>query len=337
MAGNRWRFELFSFDFALGSLAIALLASYTFGSSGSDLGFAENLMLASRTNQAIAFGTGCVFALGNMLLLSAAALLGLTFSYAIVTATALVVLAAVQFSPDRASYMGVAIAAALLAIVCQSIGVSGGAETLPAVSLPTPPVRKSATSRSSRSKQPAAGMKNSSKGILVSLISGLALGAFVSPFYSSMFGSFGVGAYAGLVLFSAGMLSATLFLAFCFMNIPIQGGSIGLTDYFKGSFGRHLLGIAGGIICSVGILLLSLLFSFPADAQPNHLWIAAAALGASVLAVALGLTLWREMLLASGSVVRSLLIGALLLVVAIGTFAVAVDKAPPPAPLQQAG
>ena len=31
MAGNRWRFELFSFDFAIGAILFALVSAYTLG------------------------------------------------------------------------------------------------------------------------------------------------------------------------------------------------------------------------------------------------------------------------------------------------------------------
>jgi glucose uptake protein len=136
MAGNRWRFELFSFDFAVGALAFAFLASYTLGNAGADLGFSENLMLASRTNQALAVGAGCLFALGNMLLLAAIALLGLSFAYALSTASALLILAAIEFNPERILLLGVAVAAALVAIVIQAIAVGKGEATLPAAGLP---------------------------------------------------------------------------------------------------------------------------------------------------------------------------------------------------------
>jgi glucose uptake protein len=332
MAGNRWRFELFSFDFAFGALAFALLSSYTLGSAGTDLGFSENLMLASRTNQALAFASGCLFAFGNILLLAAIALLGLSFAYALTTAAALLMLAAAEFNSERALWLSLAGSAALLVIIVQSRSVSKGEATLPAASLPVAaPVRKSPGTRSSKVKQEA-GMKNSSKGIIVAMLAGLSLGGVFAPFRSSLFGQFGLGAYAGLVLFAAGVLAATLFLNLYFMNLSVQGGSIGLSAYLSGKVRLHLLGLVGGALCAAGILLLSLPNTFPADAQPSSWAVSAAALGAGVLALLLGLSVWRELAQAPGPVKRSALIGAALVLVAIGSFAIAMEKTPVPQP-----
>jgi glucose uptake protein len=330
LAGNRWRFELFSFDFAFGILAFAVVSSYTLGSFGSDLGFTDHLLISSRTNQAMAFGAGCLFAFGNMLLLSATALLGLSFAYAIATAAAVLALAAVEFNGTRALFLGLAIGAALLTIVFQAMGASRGEETLPAVALPVI-VRKS-SSRQPRGKSDSGGMPNSSKGIIVAVLSGLAFGVSFSPLHKSIFQDFGLGAFAGVVVFSAGVLAATIVLNFYFMNIAVHGGSIGMKYYLRGTVGQHLLGIIGGILCGAGILSLLLLPGFPAEVQPDKLWLAAVPLAAGLLAIALGVSKWREQAEAPGSVTRSLLIGALFLVAAIGAFALAMDKTLPPPP-----
>ena len=50
--------------------------------------------------------------------------------------------------------------------------------------------------------------------------------------------------------------------------------------------------------------------------------------GAGVLALFLGVSVWRELAQAPGAVMRTALIGALLVLVAIGTFALAMEKVP---------
>lgn len=334
MAGNRWRFELFSVDFAIGALVFALLTSWTLGSAGADLGFSENLMLASRTNQALAFAAGCVFAFGNMLLLAATALLGLSFAYAITTASALLMLAALEFNGERAVLLVIVIVAALVVIIVQAIGVGKGEATLPAASLPVF-VRKPSPGSRPGKKKVEAGMKNSSKGVIAAILGGLALGGLFAPFHTAVYSQFGLGAYAGLVLFAAGLVAATLFLNLYFMNLSVQGGSIGPAAYLGGKVGQHLLGLVGGALCAAGILLLSLLGSFPPDTQPPAWALSAAALGAGVLALIFGFTVWHELKQAPESVMRLVLIGGLFVVIAIGSFAFAMEKVTLPSPTPQ--
>ena len=67
---------------------------------------------------------------------------------------------------------------------------------------------------------------------------------------------------------------------------------------------------------------------YPRLAAIANRW--SAALGAGVLTIALGFIIWRELSQGPGSATRSLLVGAFLLVVAIGVFAMAMDKTAPP-------
>jgi glucose uptake protein len=330
MAGNRWRFELFSVDFALGAVLFALVSAYAFGAFGAELGFSEHLLIASKTNQALAFIAGGLFAFGSMLLLSATALLGLSFAYSIATGSALLVLAAFQFAGFRALFIVAAVISALLAIVFGCIGARSGEATLPAVSLPVMVlVRKSASGQIIKQTRAVGGMRGSSKGIIVSILSGLALGAMVSPFDTSVFGQFGLGTFSGVVVFFLGALSATIVLSFLLINAPIHGGPIGMKTYFRGTVSQHILGLVGGGLCAAGVLLLTLLNAYPNELRPDELWFWAAGLGAGLLAIALGLSKWHELSGASGSTMRSLIIGALFLLVAIGAFALAMDKTPP--------
>jgi glucose uptake protein len=326
LAGNRWRFELYSFDFAFGAALFALISSYAFGAFGAELGFAEHLMISSKTNQALAFVGGGLFAFGNILLLSGVALLGLSYAYAIATSSALLVLAAVQFSGVRALFLGAAILAALLAIIFEVMGAKSSEQTLPAVSLPIM-VRKLPGGRApSKASVRDNSMRNSTKGTIVSILGGLALGAMVSPFYKSVFGQFGLGAFAGIVLFFAGGLAATLVLGLLLMNIPVHGGPTSFKAYLRGTVGQHFLGLIGGVLCAAGVLSIILLNAFPVEARPDGLWLWLVGLGAGFIAMALGLTKWRELAGAPGSALRSLTIGALFLALAIGAFAFAMDR-----------
>jgi glucose uptake protein len=334
LAGNRWRFELFSFDFALGSIIFSLVSAYTFGAFGAELGFSEHLMIASKTNQALAFIGGGLFAFGNMMLLSGSALVGLSFAYALATASAVLVLAVVEFAGFRGLLLSAAIVAAILAIIFEWVAAANSETTLPAAALPVM-VRKSAVGRALKAAREPQGMRGSSKGTIVSILAGLAMGAMISPFYNSVFGQFGLGTFAGVVMFFTGSLAATCVLSFLLMNAPIYGVPIGIKAYTRGTLLQHLFGLLGGALCAAGVLVLTLLNAFPTELRPDSLWLWAAGLGASVLAIAIGLSKWHELAHASGSAIRSLMIGAIFLVLAIGTFALAMDAtAPLPSALQ---
>ncbi len=332
MAGNRWRYELYSFDFAIGAMLLSLVCAYTLGAFGSDLGFAEHMMLSSKTNQALAFVGGGLFALGNILFLCSIALLGVSFSYAIATSAAILALGALEFAGYRALFIAAALAAAVLAIIVGSVGAHAAEEVLPAVSLPVVMrIRKSVSGRATASKPPQVkmAMKNSNKGIIVALLGGLLMGSSIYPFNTSLGGQFGLGTFAGVVVFFVGVFATTVFVSFLLMNVPIHGGPTSLKNYLRGALSRHILGILGGALCAAGVLAITLLAELKDDVRPDGLWLWAGALGAGLLAIALGLSIWREVSGAPGSATRSLLLSTLLLVISIGALALAMDKAAP--------
>src|ERR1700693_1556953 len=75
---NRMRFELFYFDFAIGTVIAALLCALTFGSFGFDgFTFMDDLLHAAKKQDLWAVMAGGVFNLGNMLLLAAVAEAGM--------------------------------------------------------------------------------------------------------------------------------------------------------------------------------------------------------------------------------------------------------------------
>src|SRR5579875_3253920 len=80
-AGAKWRFELFAIDFSIGGLLVVLIAAFTLGTLGSDLAFSDRMLVAGRTAQALAIIAGAVFNLGNMLLLAAVGLIGISTAF----------------------------------------------------------------------------------------------------------------------------------------------------------------------------------------------------------------------------------------------------------------
>src|SRR5271157_3574904 len=74
----KWRFELYCFDFAIGTLVAAILLGFTLGNLGYD-GFSviDDLSLAGKRQEMFAFVAGGSFALGNMLLLGGMSISGM--------------------------------------------------------------------------------------------------------------------------------------------------------------------------------------------------------------------------------------------------------------------
>src|SRR5690242_7656924 len=91
LAGKRWRFELFSLDFALGAVLLSSVAAFTLGNIAADLPFNDRILLSSKTAQALVFSAGFVFGLANLLLLGAVSLLGIAGAFPISVGLGLIV------------------------------------------------------------------------------------------------------------------------------------------------------------------------------------------------------------------------------------------------------
>lgn len=90
--GSKWRFELFYFDFAIGVALAATVLALTAGSLGFDgFSFMDDLRLAGKRQDFFAFGAGLIFNLGNMLLLAAASIAGLTVAFPVAMGCAVIV------------------------------------------------------------------------------------------------------------------------------------------------------------------------------------------------------------------------------------------------------
>src|SRR5215471_2271336 len=91
-AAGKWRFELFYFDYALGVFAASILCAFTFGTLGTD-GFSvmDDLSLAGKKQELLAFVAGIVFNLANMLIVGAISIAGMAVAFPVGIGLALVV------------------------------------------------------------------------------------------------------------------------------------------------------------------------------------------------------------------------------------------------------
>src|SRR5690606_10676074 len=94
----------------------------------------------------------------------------------------------------------------------------------------------------------------STKGLLLSIISGAMMGMFYKYVAASMFEDFNVpeagklSPYTAVFIFSIGILISNFIFNSILMRFPFQGSSVSYADYFRGSFQNHLTGILGGSI-----------------------------------------------------------------------------------------
>src|SRR4051794_27589512 len=91
-AAGKWRFELFYFDFAFGLLIATLVFSFTFGDLGYDgFSFVDDLQHAGKRQWVYCFMAGLVFNLGNMLLMGATSVAGMSVAFPLSLGTGLIV------------------------------------------------------------------------------------------------------------------------------------------------------------------------------------------------------------------------------------------------------
>ncbi|MGC2658335.1 MAG: hypothetical protein WA324_10310 [Bryobacteraceae bacterium] len=279
VAGPRWRFELFSFDFAVGSVAAALLAAFTLGTLGSDLTFSDRLLIGGRSSQAVALGSGAILNLGNMLLVAAVSLAGIGATVPLSIGSAMVVASCVDlfFNPQGKWIWAVAGVALMITGVCVDAAAVRARER-------DQPVLAAAKTRK----------HTSGKTIFLCMLSGLFLGVSYPLFERVAPGELGLGAYAALVLVATGIAVSTIFFNIYFMNIRLVGEQLKLKAYFRGTPRQHFSGLTAGALWTLGALccFLGATASPAFGAGPQFSWVLAES--GAILCVVWGALFWKE-------------------------------------------
>ncbi len=284
--GSQWRFELFYFDFAIGATLFAVLAAFTLGTFGSEMAFDDRMLVAGRSAQVWVVAAGFLFNLGNMLLVAAMSLLGITAALPLSAGLALIIVSLFNF---RAGNIVFLISGIVLLLV--SLVLDGTACRLRDLGIPA---TVKGSSRPIAKAAPKAKARRTTKGILIALLSGIPLGLFYPLFTKGEAGDFGLGPYAGVLLFCVGVIVATVICNFYFMNIAIEGGAIPFNAYFRGQASQHFLGFAGGAMFAAGALAAAVASSAPSGvglSAPLRLLVPLASV---LLALLCGLWIWKE-------------------------------------------
>jgi glucose uptake protein len=325
LTAPRWRFELYCYDFAIGAIMAAIIIAFTFGSLGLD-GFTvmDDLRLAGKQQDGFAFLGGCVFCLGNFLIMSAVSLAGLSVAFPVGLGIAMITGTAFSYlmNPAGSGVLLIAGCAAVLAgivfsgLACRKhlalkaeaahAAALAAAEEAAASSKPGAPPKKKLVR-----KKPVA-----AKALAVAAFGGLVSGACPALFSLAQRGENGLGPYCTALLFAVGVLFSTFVYNLFFMNLPIHGAAIDFTQYFTGRVRDHVLGFAGGIVWFIGAVLSLVAMRADGPANPGTSLSFGMSQGAMVVGALWGLAGWEEFSGADSN--NRLYLGVMLLLLTLG-------------------
>jgi glucose uptake protein len=273
LASKAWPFQLFYWDYSLGVLLLSLALAFTMGSVGTtgrpflaDLGQANTAPLVS------AFLGGVVFNLSNILLVSAIDIAGLAVAFPLGVGLALVlgVVTSYAAKPEgNPKLLFAGVAAVALAIALDAIAYR---------------------------RLPAEGQKTTTKGIVLSIFSGVLMGFFYRFVVAAMSADFKnpepgkLGPYTAVVAFSAGLLASSFLWNSLVMVRPFAGHPVPFSAYFrKGTPRLHAIGLLGGLIWNTGMS-----FSVIASGAAGPAISYGLGQGAAMVAALWGVFIWKE-------------------------------------------
>ncbi len=272
LARSNWRFELFYWDYVIGIVLLALLLGYTLGSSG-DTGrsFSDDLLQANRMNYALAFIGGVIFNLANILIVAAIAYAGMSVAFPVGIGLALVLGVIVNYIATQKGDPVLLFSGVILVVV--------------AIILDAMAYKKLAQKD----------QKDPKIGLVLALIGGFLMSFFYFFVAQSMSMDFSnpeggkFTPYGAVFIFSLGILMSNFVFNTILMKKPIEGPKLYASDYFKGRFPLHLVGILGGIIWCIGMS-----FSIIAAEKAGPAISYGLGQGATMVAAFWGVFIWKE-------------------------------------------
>jgi glucose uptake protein len=287
----KWRFELFYYDFALGMAVCILIATFTLGTMNTqDLSFSDNFMIAGYRKMAFAMAAGVLVNLANMLLVASISLSGMAVSFPLSFGMALIVTSVTNFigNPlaDNAALLFGGVVLVLAAMLVNAIAYRSHVDALAAAT-------KSGPMLDPRTKLPVR-TPIAARGMLLSILSGIALGFFLPLVDMSRYGEGGVGPYGLAALAAIGMFFSTLLYVPFFINFPVQGEPVQVRNYFKGAKKQHFWGIFGGFLWAVGLLAALVAGAAPPAALIGPALTTGLLQAVPILAALWGLLAWQE-------------------------------------------
>lgn len=291
---HEWRFELFYWDYVWGIFLLALAGAFTMGSMGeSGRPFLADLAQAEVGNIRSALIGGVVFNLANILLTAAIAGAGMAVAFPVGIGLALVIGVLINYlmlskGDPVLLFLGVGLVTVAIVLNAVAYGKHSG----------------------------STGRKGVGKWIAVSVIAGILMSTFypfiaagmdLENFVSPVAGK--MTPYTAFVVFAAGIVVSNLVFNTFLMRRPLEGPPINYSEYFKGRFGLHLVGMLGGCIWGVGNL-----FNLIAAGKAGPAISYGLGQGATLVAALWGVVIWREFK-GSSSAVNTLVVAMFVLFV----------------------
>ncbi len=273
LASQFWRFQLFYWDYTLGVLLMSVLFAFTLGSIGEHgRPFLTDLAQGNLQSMGSAFLGGVIFNIANLLLVAAIDIAGMAVAFPIGIGIALVwgvIVNYIATPVGNPTWLFAGVGLVVLAIILDALAYK---------------------------KSPSQPGSTSTKGILISIIAGIAMGFFYRFVAASITGNFTspeagkLSPYTAVVIFSIGIFISNFLWNTIFMYKPLKGEPVTYKDYFTlGNPRLHWIGLLGGAIWCVGMS-----FSIISSEQAGFAISYGLGQGATMIAAAWGVFIWKE-------------------------------------------
>jgi glucose uptake protein len=272
--GQRWRFELFYWDYVFGVVLAALLLAFTLGNVGPHgRSFLADLSQADARSVASALLGGVMFNAANILLVAAIAISGMAVAFPVGIGLALVLGVLINYATAPAGnslllFFGVAFVMAAIVLDAMAYGRLPG-------------------------KTSAGRLKGLSLAVFCGVLMGFfyrfVAAAMPEPDQFNAMPAGKIGPYAAVVVFSIGVLLSNFVFNTAIMLRPFSGSPVAVADYFRGTARDHLWGIVGGMIWALGMTL-----SIVAAGKASFAVSYGLGQGATMVAAFWGVFVWRE-------------------------------------------
>lgn len=272
LASKSWRFELFYWDFVIGTLIFSTIFAFTLGSTGEvGRSFLVDINQADYGNIGKAFLAGIIFNLANILLVAAIAIAGMSVAFPVGIGIALilgVILNYIGAPQGNSIFLFTGVGFVALAIIFDAIAYGN---------------------HSKKTK------KVTTKGIAISIAAGVLMSFFYRFVADSMAIDFvnpeagKLTPYTAVFIFTCGVFVSNFLFNTIFMKKPVAGNPVSYKDYFEGKFATHLTGILGGAIWCLGMSL-----SIIAAGKAGYAISYGLGQGATLIGALWGVFIWKE-------------------------------------------